>query len=116
MSNLTDVQIRNWIKSGAPVAKSDGDGLTLTLSVKGTAAWTLRYYIGTRRKELTLGRYPDTTLSAARKLATEKRAAVQQGTDVAREKQKAKNEAATRSPCAPSDSAPRVANLSVRRN
>ncbi|MGP1676775.1 MAG: tyrosine-type recombinase/integrase [Burkholderiales bacterium] len=94
MSTLTDVQIRHWIKAGAPVAKSDGDGLTFTLSGKGTAAWTLRYYIGAKRKELTLGRYPDMTLSDARKLATAKRAAVQQGTDVAREKQKSIREAA----------------------
>ena len=94
MSTLTDVQIRHWIKAGAPVAKSDGDGLTFTLSGKGTAAWTLRYYIGAKRKELTLGRYPDTTLSDARKLATAKRAAVQQGVDVAREKQRTIKETA----------------------
>ena len=94
MGTLTDIQIRNWIKAGRPVAKSDGDGLTFTLSAKGTAAWTLRYYISAKRKELTLGRYPDTTLSDARKLATEKRAAVQQGADVAREKQKAIKETA----------------------
>ena len=94
MGTLTDVQIRNWIKAASPIAKSDGDGLTFTLSAKGTAAWTLRYYIGAKRKELTLGRYPDTTLSDARKLATEKRAAVQQGMDVAREKQKAIKETA----------------------
>jgi len=94
MSTLTDVQIRHWIKAGAPVAKSDGDGLTFTLSAKGTAAWTLRYYIGAKRKELTLGRYPDTTLSDARKLATAKRAAVQQGVDVAREKQRTIKETA----------------------
>lgn len=94
MSKLTDVQIRHWIKAGAPVAKSDGDGLTFTLSAKGTAAWTLRYYISAKRKELTLGRYPDITLSDARKLATSKRAAVQQGTDVAREKQRTMNDAA----------------------
>jgi len=94
MSNLTDVQIRNWIRAGSPVAKSDGGGLTFTLSPKGTAAWTLRYHFGAKRKELTLGRYPDITLSDARKLATQKRAAVQQGADVAREKQKAKSEAA----------------------
>jgi len=94
MTTLTDVQIRHWIKAGVPVAKSDGDGLTFTLSAKGTAAWTLRYYIGAKRKELTLGRYPDITLSDARKLATSKRAAVQQGTDVAREKQRTITDAA----------------------
>jgi integrase len=93
MSTLTDVQIRNWIKARAPVAKSDGDGLTFTLSAGGTASWVLRYRLHGKQRELTLGRYPDTTLSDARKLATAKRAAVQQGTDVAREKQKSIQEA-----------------------
>lgn len=93
MGTLTDVQIRNWIKARAPVAKSDGDGLTFTLSAGGTASWVLRYRLHGKQKELTLGRYPDTTLSDARRLATAKRAAVQQGTDVAREKQKSIQEA-----------------------
>lgn len=88
MGTLTDIQIRNWIRARAPVAKSDGDGLTFTLSSGGAASWVLRYRLHGKQRELTLGRYPDTTLSDARKLATAKRAAVQQGTDVAREKQK----------------------------
>lgn len=50
MGTLTDVQIRNWIKTRSPIAKSDGDGLTFTLSAKRTAASTLRYYIGAKRK------------------------------------------------------------------
>ena len=66
MGKLTDVELRNWIKAGQPVAKSDGDGLTFTLSAKGTAAWTLRYRFGGKPKELTLGRYPDMTLTKAR--------------------------------------------------
>jgi len=94
MGNLTDIRIRNWIKARAPVAKSDGDGLTFTLSASGAASWVLRYRLHGKQRELTLGRYPDTTLSDARKLATAKRAAVQQGTDVAREKQKSIQEAA----------------------
>lgn len=94
MSRLTDVQIRNWMKAGAPVAKADGGGLTFTLSAGRTASWVLRYRFHGKQRELTLGRYPDTTLRDARKLASEKRAAVQRGTDVAREKQNEKNEAA----------------------
>lgn len=94
MGKLTDIQIRSWIKAGAPVAKSDGDGLTFTLSAKGTAAWTLRYRHGGQRKELTIGRYPDITLARAREIASAKRAEVQQGVDVAREKRKAAQEAA----------------------
>lgn len=97
MGILTDIQLRNWIKAGQPVAKSDGDGLTFTLSAKGTAAWVLRYRApgAKSQKEMTLGRYPDITLGRARELATEARAKVQQGADVAREKQATKRESAS---------------------
>ncbi|WP_028995198.1 tyrosine-type recombinase/integrase [Azonexus hydrophilus] len=95
MGKLTDVELRNWIKAGKPVAKTDGDGLTFTLSAKGTAAWTLRYSFGGKQKELTLGRYPDLGLSKAREIAAEKRTLARLGTDVAKEKQ-AQKEAAKR--------------------
>ena len=53
---LDDIQIRRWIAKGEAVARSDGEGLTFTLSASGTAAWVLRYRVaGVRRKELTLG-------------------------------------------------------------
>jgi integrase len=94
VGKLTDVQLRNWIKIGQPVAKSDGVGLTFTLSAKGTAAWTLRYSHGGKSKELTLGRYPDISLSRAREISSAKRGEVQQGIDVAAQKRKAEHEAA----------------------
>lgn len=94
MGKLSDVQLRNWIKAGKPVAVADGEGLTFTLSAKGTAAWALRYRIGGRRRELTLGRYPDMTLTKAREIAAAKRVEVQQGIDVAAEKRRAEYEAA----------------------
>jgi integrase len=87
MGKLTDVQIRQWIKARQPVAKADGGGLTFTLSAKGTAAWVVRYRFGGKARELSIGRYPDITLAKARELATEARAKIQQGGDVAREKQ-----------------------------
>lgn len=91
MGKLTDVEIRNWIRAGKPVAKSDGDGLTFTMSAKQAAekagTWVLRYRMGGRQREKTLGRFPDTSLKRARELATEDRGRVQQGIDVAREKQ-----------------------------
>lgn len=86
MAKLTDIQIKSWIRTGIPIAKSDGDGLTFTLSKNGTPAWVLRYRHGGRQKELTIGRYPDITLGKARELATEARANIQQGEDVARTK------------------------------
>jgi integrase len=90
MGKLKDVQLRNWIKAGKPLATTDGDGLTFTLSASGTAAWVLRYYVAGKRKEMTLGRYPDIPLTKARERALEARAKIQGGVDVGREKQRAK--------------------------
>lgn len=95
MGRLTDVQIRAWVKAAEPVAKSDGDGLTFTLSAKGIAAWVLRYRLAGKQREKTLGRFPDIGLKRARELATEDRAKVQQGVDIAREKQIVRREAAS---------------------
>lgn len=91
MGKLSDVQLRAWMRAGQKVVKSDGDGLTFTFSTKGTAAWTLRYRFGGKQKELTIGRYPDISLTKAREIATSRRAEVQQGVDVARAKQDAKD-------------------------
>lgn len=87
MARLTDVQIRSWLKVGRPLARSDGDGLIFTLSIKGTAAWTLRYSFGRRPRELTIGRYPAITLARARELAAQNRAKIMEGVDVAMVKQ-----------------------------
>lgn len=91
---LSDTQLRQWKKQGEPLAKSDGDGLTFTLSKAGTASWTLRYYQSGKRRELTLGNYPDITLSDARRLASVHRAAVDGGADPAKEKAVSKEKAA----------------------
>ena len=94
MGKLSDVQLKAWVRDGARIAgKSDGDGLTFTLSAQGTATWTLRYRIAGRARELTLGRYPDLSLGDARKLAAAKRVDVQQVIDVAAIKQQKKAEA-----------------------
>jgi integrase len=88
MGKLTDIQIRHWLKAGQPVAKAQGDvpGLTFTLSAKGTAAWILRYRIGGKARELTIGRYPEYGIAQAKAAALEARAKIQAGADVAREK------------------------------
>jgi len=95
MTKLTDLKIKNLIKTGIPIAKSDGNGLTFTLSKNGTPSWVLRYRFGGRQKELTIGRYPDITLAKARELALEARAKIQQGVDVARTKKLLAREMAT---------------------
>ena len=87
VDKLTDIQIRRWIKAGKPVAKADGGGLTFTLSTAGTASWILRFRHAGRPRELTLGRYPDKSLAEARDDARKARASIQNGIDVARQKQ-----------------------------
>lgn len=89
---LSDVQIRAWLAAGKPLAKSDGDGLTFTLSPSGAARWVLRYMIGGRPRELRLGPYaakpPGLTLAAARKKAQALRVKIAEGVDPAIEKRK----------------------------
>lgn len=87
---LTDIQLRKWIRAGVPVAKSDGSGLTFTLSAAGAATWILRYQHRGRRQEVTLGRYPDLSLAAARLTATKKRLALLDGVNPADEVRKTK--------------------------
>lgn len=91
MGALTEQQIKAWIRAGDPVfGKSDGDGLTFTLSKGGQASWVLRYRFGGKGREVTIGNYPDVRLADARIEATRLRAKVDQGIDVAAEKRKAK--------------------------
>ena len=61
---------------------SDGAGLYLLLFVKGGShGWRLDYSVDGRRKTLSLGTYPTTSLSMARKQADEARKLVRQGVD-----------------------------------
>lgn len=91
MARLTDLQIKAWIKAGKPIAgKSDGDGLTFTLSEAGTGAWILRYRFGGKAKEVTIGNYPDIGLGEARSEAATLRGKIDRGIDVAVEKRQSK--------------------------
>ncbi|ONN65036.1 site-specific integrase [Herbaspirillum sp. VT-16-41] len=82
------MQLRKWLRDGKSVAKSDGEGLTFTLSGSGIASWILRFRHRGRRQEVTLGRYPDLTLSAARSLASKKRLSLIEGLNPADEVRK----------------------------
>ena len=94
VDKLSDTQLRRWIKAGTPQVVADGGGLTFTLSAAGTAAWILRYRHGGKYRELTLGRYPDLSLKAARERARNERANIQRGIDVADNRQREKRAAA----------------------
>lgn len=87
---ITDITLRTWLRAG-PVDKGIGGGLTFVASAfaaqRSQASWVLRYRFAGKNKEKWLGRYPDMSLQAAREIARVDRAKIQQGVDVAAEKQ-----------------------------
>lgn len=87
-AKISQKQLEAWVAKGEELTKGDGDNLYVTISKAGTVSWVLRYRLAGKGKEKTLGRYPDITLSEARRLALQERAKVQQGVDVAKEKRK----------------------------
>ncbi|MBT9495015.1 MAG: integrase arm-type DNA-binding domain-containing protein [Paucibacter sp.] len=88
--NVTDKNLRAWLSASA-TARGIGNGLTFVTTESSAerrqASWLLRYRFAGVSRALVLGRYPDLSLKAARELARNKRAQIQQGTDVAVQKQ-----------------------------
>lgn len=80
------------IKPGDPRQRlNDGDGLFLLLFVKGGShGWRFAYTINGRRKLLSLGTYPDTSLALARRKADEARRLVSAGVDPSEHRKAAK--------------------------
>jgi integrase len=78
-SNAT---IKSIKRGDARVRLADGAGLYLRLFVNGGShGWRFDYSLNGRRNTLSLGTYPDTSLSLARKKADEARKLVSAGTD-----------------------------------
>lgn len=109
INRLQDLQLKSWCNSvrngkiyfkdpdtgivqelDKPLVRADGGGLSFTLSVNGKATWILRYRTGGRMKELTLGGYPDNSLSDARVMARAKRVEVDKLGDPAADKRREK--------------------------
>jgi integrase len=84
------------IKFGDPRKRiSDGEGLYLLLFVKGGAhGWRLDYSHAGKRKTLSLGTYPDTSLALARQKADQARRLLAAGKDPSEQRQAVKAAAA----------------------
>lgn len=99
MAGITDKEVRSLIAKAKSEARTmtqaDGTipGLTVTVSKTGLAAWVLRYYSVGKRKETTIGQYPTWGIAEAREKAKKLRMQVDDGVDVAIEKQRRKQEA-----------------------
>lgn len=99
VAGITDREVRALIskaqKSGKTEYLSEGTvpGLTVSSSKTGTASWYLRYRFAGKQKERTIGQYPAWGVADAREKAKELRRDVENGLDIALEKQKRKQEA-----------------------
>jgi hypothetical protein len=64
-----------------PGRHGDGHGLYLEIKPRGTKSWVLLYTFAGRRREMGLGRYPDVSLAAARRKASQHREILACGSD-----------------------------------
>ena len=69
-----------------PGRYSDGDGLHLFISKRGSKSWVQRITVDGRRRDIGLGGYPTISLAQARKRATDNREAIGSGRDPVAEK------------------------------
>ncbi|OQK16747.1 integrase [Methyloprofundus sedimenti] len=92
MANLTDVQIKSWIKSDIRFeGKSDGDGLYISYrKTFSTPRWIFRFRLAGKQETLGIGDYGNLSLADARKQAKELSARVSLGYNVANEKRERK--------------------------
>jgi hypothetical protein len=88
--SLTIIEVKNAKPAASDYRLADSHGLFLHITTAGGKIWRYRYRVGPREKTLTLGRYPEMGLVAAREAHHEARKMVSQGKDPALEKQKAK--------------------------
>ena len=84
---LAEIQVRNAKPAEKNFKLFDGGGLFLLVTTTGGKLWRLKYRIGGQEKKLTLGAYPEISLSAARLKRDEARQLISQGIDPAAHRQ-----------------------------
>lgn len=65
MVQITDRKIKSLLKIGEEGRFLVGNGLYFRVTPKGTGLWVIRYSIHGKRREMSLGEYPDITLADA---------------------------------------------------
>lgn len=78
---LSDTKIRGAKRAARPYKLADGGGLYLFVSTSGGKVWRLKYRFGGKEKLLSLGRYPDVSLAAARAQRDEAKRNLRDGRD-----------------------------------
>jgi integrase len=91
-SGLTDLKVRKAKPSDKPFKLFDGDGLFLFVTTTGGKLWRLKYRFRGIEKTLSIGKYPQVTLSEAREKRIEAKKKVDSGIDPSEAKKAAKAE------------------------
>lgn len=87
---LTDIAIRTAKPKEKPYKMGDALGLFLLVQPSGGKLWRLKHRVDGREKKLSLGTYPEITLSEARRRRDGAQELIAAGKDPSREKQRAK--------------------------
>ena len=78
---LTDAQVRKAKVTGSAYKLPDGSGLHLYVSAAGGKFWRFRYEFAGKEKLLSLGAYPEMSISEARSARDAAKAAIKAGRD-----------------------------------
>ncbi len=78
---LTDKLIRSLVPKGKTYIQSDGDGMYLEVTPKGSKRWRLKYRIAGKENRLSLGIYPQVSLAEAREKCQAARKQIANGID-----------------------------------
>jgi integrase len=78
---LTDTAVRNLKPAAKPYKKSDGGGLHLLVTPKGSKLWRMAYRFQGKQKLLSFGKYPIVSLSKARSKRDAAKALLADGID-----------------------------------
>lgn len=87
---LTDAKVRNAKPATKPLKISDGGGLHLLVTPKGSRLWRLAYRFAGKQKSLAIGAYPAVSLDSARTARQEAKRMLAEGVDPADRKREAK--------------------------
>ncbi|GAB2805067.1 tyrosine-type recombinase/integrase [Dyella kyungheensis] len=93
---LTDVAIRKAKPKEKPYKLADGGGLFVLINPSGSKWWRLKYRIQGKEKLLSLGTYPDTSLTDARGKRDEARKLLAAGADPGEQRKASKAAGADR--------------------
>lgn len=90
---LTDTVIRNTKPKDKPFKLSDEKSLCLLVNPNGSLWWRFNYRFGGKQKTISMGIYPEVSLTEAREKRDEASAKVKSGIDPSEERREARRNA-----------------------